>query len=97
MVRQHHAAGTDTDRRRPGSDVSDDDGGRGARNPRHVVVLGDPIALEAPPLGVLREVARIAQRVGCIFACRDRREIEDRERNHTCATTDAFTRSEVAA
>jgi hypothetical protein len=59
-------------------------------------MLGDPIALETPPLGMLREVERIAQRVGCIFARRDRREIEDRQRNHSCATTDAFTCSEVA-
>jgi hypothetical protein len=41
------------------------------------VVLGDPEAEIAEPLGLLRQIQGIAQRRGRVAAARDRGEIED--------------------
>ena len=82
MIRQHHAAGADADRRRPRGDVADDDGRRGAGDSRHVVVLGEPIAREAPSLGVAREIERVAKGIGGRCAGDDRREVEHGEPHH---------------
>ena len=40
--------------------MADEDGGRGARDAGHVVVLGEPEAREAETLGVAGEVERVA-------------------------------------
>ena len=44
MVRQHDAAGADADSRCSASEITDDDGGGGAGNARHVVMFGNPVA-----------------------------------------------------
>ena len=43
------------------------------------VVLGDPVARVAEPLGEAREVDRVAERVGARVALGDRRLVEDAE------------------
>ena len=59
VVRQHDPARADADRRRAGGDVRDHDRGRGAGDAGHVVVLGEPEAPVAEPLGVLGQVERV--------------------------------------
>ena len=56
MIRQHHPAGPDADPLRPLADVGDDHRGGSARDPAQVVVLGDPVAVVAELLRMLREV-----------------------------------------
>ena len=80
VVREHDPARADPDRLRPAGDVRDHDRGRGAGDPDRVVMLGQPEALVAPPLGVLGEVERVAQRLGRRRALDDRREVEHGER-----------------
>lgn len=63
MVGQHDAAGADSYRLRSRRDVADDDGGRGARDADHVVVLRQPETVIAPTLGVLREIERVVERL----------------------------------
>ncbi len=82
VVGQHDPAGPDADRRRGGGHVADDHRGRGARDARHVVVLGQPDAPVAPALGVPCEVCRVAERHGGVAAFRYGRQIEDRARGH---------------
>ena len=63
VVRQHHAAGADAQvlgRRR---DLPDHDVGRRARDVRHVVMLGDPVAGVAQPVGEAGEIDAVAQRL----------------------------------
>ena len=83
MVRQHDPAGPDPDRRRARREIAGHDGRRGARDRLHVVVLGDPVALVAEPLGVAREVEAVAQRVAGGRPARDRGEVEDGEGNRS--------------
>ena len=66
----------------PAGDVRDHDRGRGARDARHAVVLGEPEAPVAPALGVLRQVERVAQRARRVAVGGDRREIEDGHGDH---------------
>ena len=84
VVRQHDAAGADADRARAAGDVPDHHRGRRAGDAGHVVVLGEPEAPVAPALGVLREVERVAERLGRRPALDDRREIEDRKWGQSC-------------
>ncbi len=51
-------------------------------------MLGEPVATIAPPLGVLREIERIAERVGSGPALDDGSEIENGEWNHHSAFFD---------
>ena len=64
VVGKHDPTRADSDRRRPGSNVRDHDRGRRAGDAGRVVVLGDPIAVVSPLLGVLCEVERVSQRLG---------------------------------
>jgi hypothetical protein len=57
--------------------VRDHDGGRRARNPDRVVVLGEPEAVVPPPLDVLREIERVSQRLARRRAFDDRREVKN--------------------
>ena len=82
MVRQHDPARADADRRRGGGHVPDDHRGGGARDARHVVMLGQPEPPVAPALRVPRQVRGVAQRHGGVAAFRDGGEIEERERRH---------------
>ena len=61
----------------PAGDVRDDDRRRRAGDAGHVVVLGQPVALVAPALGVPGEVDGVSQRARGVAALDDRREIED--------------------
>ena len=79
VVGEHHAAGADADpfglrrqRRR-------EHRGGGARDPRHVVVLGDPVAVIAEALGRAREVDGARQRLGVAGALADDRQVEHGE------------------
>jgi hypothetical protein len=76
VVRQHDAAGADPDGPGPGGNMADHDRRRRARHRRHVVVLGEPIALVAEPLGVPGQVQRIPQRLAGAAALDDGREVE---------------------
>ena len=82
MVRQHDAAGTHADRGRRTSDVPDQHRRRGAGDARHVVVFGQPVAGIPPALGMLRQIAHVHERLGGIAALADRREVEERVRDH---------------
>jgi hypothetical protein len=62
--------------------VTDDDAGRGARDTRHVVVLGEPEALVAEALDVPREADGVGERLRGRRALDDVREIEDGQRDH---------------
>src|SRR3954469_207869 len=64
MVGQHDPACADADPARTRSDMADHDGGCGARDADHVVVLGQPVARVAPLLRVLGQVESIAQGIG---------------------------------
>ena len=71
----------------PRGDMRDDDRRRRAGDARHVVMLGEPVAREAQPLGVPREIERAAERGGGVTALDDGREIENREPNHLTSVT----------
>src|SRR5688572_31527126 len=45
-------------------------------------MLREPETFEAPSLAMLREIERVAKRLRSVRALRDRRKIEDGERNH---------------
>ena len=81
VVRQHHAAATDLDPRCRRRNRSDQNLGRGAREHRCAVMLGDPVALVAERFDMLREVDRVAQGIAADRALRDRRLVEHAERN----------------
>ena len=66
----------------PPATMADDDRGRGAGDPGHVVVLGQPVALVAPALGVLREIEAAAQSVARRLSVRDGRKVENRNGGH---------------
>ncbi len=82
MVRQHHAARADAHMRRYRRDLPDHDFGRGTGDVRQIVVLGDPIALVAEPVGEPRQIERIAQRHRPGRGRGDGRQIEDGKRDH---------------
>jgi hypothetical protein len=76
VVGQHDAAGTDPDRARAARDIADDDGGRGAGDPDHVVVFGHPVTVVPPGFGMLGKIQGVAQRVGRRKSLGDGCEIE---------------------
>ena len=82
VVGQHDATRADADGRGAGGDMADDDGGRGTRDARHVVMFGEPVAVVAEPLGVAGEVERVLQRLADGAAFRYGREIEDGKDSH---------------
>src|SRR5690606_30623531 len=89
VIRQHDAAGTNTDRIRARGNVPDDDRGRGARDARNVVVLGHPEAAIAPVLCVPGELARIVERSARIGVLGDADQIEYGKRYHRSAPDSA--------
>ena len=82
MVRQHDAARANPHVLRDRCDLADHDVGRGTRDVRHVVVLGDPVAGEAEVVGVAREVDAVAQRLRAGVAGGDGREVENGQWTH---------------
>jgi hypothetical protein len=81
VVRQHHAAGADPDPLSGGGERRRQHRGRRARDPRHVVVLGDPVAVIAESLGDAGEVDRVDERLGRARALADDGEIEHGDRD----------------
>jgi hypothetical protein len=63
--------------------MADDDRSRGAGDPDHVVVLGQPEAAIPKPLDMTCKVERIAQRVGRRGAFRHKGEVENGEGGHS--------------
>ncbi len=82
VIGEHDPAGADPDGRRAGGDMRDGDRGRRAGDAGHVVVLGEPEAVVAPALRVLRQIDGVAKRLGGVAPLDDRRQIEDGQRNH---------------
>jgi hypothetical protein len=85
MIRQHDAARTHTNRRRPACEISDHDSRRSTSDAGHVVMFGEPVALVPKRFRVLREVKALAQRLAWCFSKDDRNKIEYRDRNHDLA------------
>ena len=79
VIRQHDAARADADPPGCGRHLADHHRGGGARDARHVVVLRQPVALEAERVGVARERQRAAQRLAHVAAGRHMGKIEDRQ------------------
>ena len=77
VVGQHDAAGSHAHALRRYRDLPDHDVGRGARNRRKIVMLGDPIARVTEPVGDAGKIDRVAQRDGAGGTGGDRRKIED--------------------
>ena len=82
VVRQHHPAGANPNSFGDCRDLADHDIGRRARDRRQVVVLGEPVARIAEPVGVFGKIDRVAQRLGGRRACCDGREVENGEIGH---------------
>src|SRR4051812_17928799 len=76
MVREHDAAGADTNPRRAARHVRDHHCGRRAGDPDHVVMFREPVAVVAEFLRMPREVERVAEGYGCGAARNDGREVE---------------------
>ncbi|WP_185658281.1 hypothetical protein [Burkholderia sp. Bp8992] len=85
VVRQHDAARADADRLRRARDMTDHDGGGRARDARHVVMLGQPVAPVAPAFRVPGEIDGVAERLGRVGAGRNGGEIEYGKRCHRVA------------
>ncbi len=62
VVRQHHATRADPQMRGDRGDLPDHDFGCGTGDVRQIVMLGNPVALVAEPVGKPRQIERIAQR-----------------------------------
>jgi len=77
VIREHDAASADTNRCRPGRNVRDDDGRCRARDPWHVVVLREPVAVDAQTLGVAGVVERVPKGSRGVAALRDGRKVQN--------------------
>ncbi len=77
MVRKHDPAGAHSNRARAAGDMPDHYCGRGARNSGHAMVLGEPKAVVAERLRLLRQAQGVTQRIGGGGAQGDRRQVED--------------------
>jgi hypothetical protein len=80
VVGQFQAAGADADGLGSGGDGSGQDDVGGARHWRHVVVFGEPVALEAQTFGVGGEFDRAVQCVADGVAPADGGEVQEGER-----------------
>jgi hypothetical protein len=79
VVGQHDAAAADAEARGGGGDRADQHLRRGPGDQPSPMVLGDPIAVVAEPIGELGEVDRVAQRPRRADPLRHRRLVEDAE------------------
>ena len=77
VVGQHHAAGTDPDMAGDRGDLPDHDVGRGARDRRQIVMLGQPISGVAELIDMARQIDAVAQRRGRLGACGNDGKVED--------------------
>ena len=88
VVGQHHTARADADPLGDGRQVGDQHGRRGARDPRHPVVLRHPVAPEPEILDELDELRAGRQRGRRRRAGTDGGEIENGERHHVRGNVD---------
>ena len=79
VVRQHHAAGADLHALGQARDAGDQHLGRRAGERLAAVMLGQPVAMIAEPVAELRQLERLAHRVGRRAALADRRLVENAE------------------
>ena len=79
VVGQHHAAAADPHPAGRGGDRADQDLRRGPGDEPSPVVLGDPVAVVAEPVGQPRQVDRVAQRLRRGRALGDGSLVEDAE------------------
>jgi len=82
MIRQHDAARADANRSRRASHVRDDDRRGCAGDARHVVVFGQPVAREAPPLDMLGKIHRMTEGIRGGSTLDDGRKIQYRKGHH---------------
>src|SRR5258706_14675692 len=82
MMRQHDAAGAHANGFGAAGDVAYDNRRGGAGDARHVVMLGEPVALVTQAFRMLREFERVAQCHGRGRALGDGRKIENRKSDH---------------
>ena len=71
-VQKHDAARAHADAFRFARDMADDDRSRRARNARNITMLGQPVAMVAPLLGMLRQIDGVPE-------CE---RVENRRENH---------------
>ncbi|MOA11286.1 hypothetical protein D3C78_1312200 [compost metagenome] len=79
VVGQHHTARTDTNGRRATGQITEQYRCRGTGDAVHVVVLSHPEAVVTELLDMLRQVQRVAQRLGRAAVLAHRHQIEGRE------------------
>ena len=77
MVGQHDAAGPDADARGAAGHMRHDNRRGRTGNAGHAVVLGQPVTLEAPAFGVLRQVQGVAQGLRGVAALHDGGEVQN--------------------
>jgi hypothetical protein len=82
VVRQHDAARSDAHGPGATGHMGDHHARCRTRDADHVVVLGQPVAIVAPPFGVLRQIERVAQGIGGREAFGNGREIENGKGRH---------------
>ena len=80
VVGEHDSAAADADCGGRSGDVSDEDGGGGASEAVNGVMLGEPEAAIAPPLGVAGEIDGAGDGGGWSFAGVHADEVEDGDR-----------------
>jgi hypothetical protein len=85
VVRQHDAAGADTDMVGTRRDMGECHRRRRTSDAGQIVMLGHPEASVAEGLDMPRQVERIAQRLTGVAPFGDRRKIENGERDHRAA------------
>jgi hypothetical protein len=87
VIRQHDAAGADTDRRCRPSHVPDQHRSRRTGDAGHVVVLSEPVPSVAQALRKTRELDHVRKGAARVTAFDDRHQIQDREWNHRAHAT----------
>jgi hypothetical protein len=85
MVGQHDTARADANGRGALGNMRDQDGRGGARDPRHVVVLGEPVPPKAPTLRVLGKLQGVAIGLRGVATLDDGGKIKNREGNQPVA------------
>ena len=97
VVGEHEPTRADADRRRRVGEMREQHRGRRARDPGHVVVLGDPVPAIPQPFDLSRELHRVAQRLRGRRPASDRREVEHRERDRQRRVRHSTIRSSTSA
>ncbi len=82
MVRQHDTGRSDPNALGGLPDMREHDRGRGARDPRHAMMFGDPIARIAERLGMPCEIGGVGERLGDRAGIGNGHEVEEREFRH---------------